>query len=371
MKIPLAKPYYSENDVFAVKKVLESGWVAQGPTVEEFENEFTEYIGINKAIAVNSCTSALHLSLLAVGIGAEDEVIVPDFTFPATGNTVMVTGAKPVLVDINLDTLNINPELIEDKISEKTKAIMPVDLFGNPADMEPILKIAKEHNLRIIEDAACAIGAEYKNKKVGTLVDTASFSFHARKIISTGEGGIITTNTNELSKKLKALRSHGMILSAWDREQSGFKLPSFDMIGYNCRMSDITAAIGITQLEMIDEFVKKRRELAKYYNELFAEFELDIKMPQDSKNSKHAYQTYMILLNQEGIRDKTILKLQEKGIGCTIGTYSLSCLPLFEGDCPNGKKAFENSIALPMYFELKENEIDFVVQTITSILKEF
>lgn len=371
MKIPLAKPYYSAKDVDAVRKVIESRWVAQGPTVEEFEDKFANYLGIKHAIAVNSCTSALHLSLLAFGIGTGDEVILPDFTFPATGNAVLFTGAKPVLVDINLNTMNIDPELIEDKITDNTKAIMPVDLFGNPSDMDPILKITKDNDLKIIEDAACAIGAEYKNEKVGSLCDTASFSFHARKIISTGEGGMITTNDEKLAEKLKALRSHGMFLSAWDREQGGFQLPSFDIIGYNNRISDITAAIGITQLEKIDEFIKKRKKLAKCYNELFENSKVDIIIPCETDNTKHIYQSYIIILNRDGIRNKMIPKLQEKGIGCTIGTYSLSNLPLFGGDCATGTKAFNNSIALPMFFELTENEVEYVVKTFCSIFEDF
>jgi dTDP-4-amino-4,6-dideoxygalactose transaminase len=371
MKIPLAKPYYSEKDAEAVKKVLDSRWVAQGPTVEEFEEKISEYLDVEHAIAVNSCTSALHLSLAACDIGIGDEVIVSDFTFPATGNTILYTSAIPISVDIDLETMNINPELIKAKITDKTKVILPVDTFGNPVDMDPINEIANENDLKVIEDAACAIGAEYKNKKVGTLSDIASFSFHARKILSTGEGGIITTNNEDLAEKMKALRSHGMFFDAWDREQSDFKLPMFKIIGYNYRMSDITAAIGITQLEMLDQFITRRRELAKYYNDLFLESNFEIKIPHESNFSKHIYQSYVIILNQAGIRDKVIGKLQKNGIGCTIGFYSLSNLPLFEGNCPNSTEAFENSIALPMFFELTENEIDFVVNILSSIFEEF
>ena len=370
MKIPLARPYYTEEEINAIKSVLNSRWVAQGPIVEKFEKKFAEYIGTKYAIAVNSCTSALHLSLLAIGIKKNDEVILPDFTFPATGNAILYTGAKPILVDIDLKTKNIDINQIEDKITDKTKAILPVDLFGNPVDMNSIQKISKKYNLFVVEDAACSVGAELDNKKVGSLSDITSFSFHARKMISTGEGGIIITDRSKFFSLLQSLRSHGMSLNAWKREHENFQLPSFDILGYNFRMSDITASIGIAQLKKINTFIERRRLLAQHYNNLFEDNNMDVILPYERNNTKHVYQSYVIILKTQGFRNKIINKLRDKGIGCTIGTYSLSCLPLFNGNCLNGKYAFENSISLPMYHELKFKDIEFIVKSIKTIFKD-
>ena len=216
-------------------------------------------LGVKYAIAVSNCTSALHLSLLALDIHEGDEVLVADYTFPATGHTVLFCGANPVFVDIDPQTYNININLIEGKITEKTKAIIPVHIFGQPADMSKIMNIAKNHNLNVIEDAACALGAAYKNGFAGTFGDIGCFSFHARKGITTGEGGMVITNNKEIEEKIRFLSVFGM-QSAWERERAGFTVPTFNYLGYNYKMSDITAAVGVAQLKKLDKIIDEPKE---------------------------------------------------------------------------------------------------------------
>lgn len=359
-KIPLARPFYDERDLEAVKKVLDSRWVAQGPAVTEFEKRFSAYSGARFGVAVNSATSALQLALMAFGVKKGDEVILPDFTFPATGNVVLFLGAKVVLADVDPDTYCIDPEDAASKVTKRTKAIIPVHILGHPAPMDGINALARERKLKVLEDAACAHGTEYNGRKAGALGDLSAFSFHARKVLSTGEGGMILTNDEKEAELLAALRSHGMFQSAWKREQK-FTLPRFEVLGYNMRMSDVSAALGLSQLARIDEFIARRRALSKLYNDLLRDSGLPVAVPAEAPGCRHNYQTYAIRLLKTGIRDSVLLRLQAAGIGCTIGTYSLSLLPLFKGKCPNGRKAFRNTVALPLFFEMKDEEVGTVV----------
>jgi dTDP-4-amino-4,6-dideoxygalactose transaminase len=359
-KIPLARPFYDERDLEAVRKVLDSRWVAQGPTVIEFERRFAEYSGARFGVAVNSATSALQLALQAFGVGKGDEVIVPDFTFPATGNVVLALGANVVLADIDPGTFCVDAADAASKVTRRTKAIIPVHILGHPAPMDEVNALAKERGIRVLEDAACAHGTEYRGRKAGNLGDLSAFSFHARKVLSTGEGGMVLTNSEKEAELLSALRSHGMFQSAWKREQR-FTLPRFDILGYNMRMSDVTAALGLSQLARIEEFIARRRALAKLYNDLISDAGLPVAIPVEATGCKHNYQTYALRLLKKGLRDTVLLRLQAAGIGCTIGTYSLSLLPLFKGKCPNGRSAFRNTIALPLFFEMKEEEVGEVV----------
>ena len=249
IKVSIASPVIEEEEINAVIDVMKSGMIAQGPKVIEFEEEFAKYVGAKYGIATNSGTSALHVALLAAGIGEGDEVITTPFTFAATGNSILYTGARPVFVDIDPETFTIDPAKIEEAITDKTKAIMPVQLYGQAADMEPIMKIAKEHDLIVIEDAAQAHGAEYNGEKVGNLGDMACFSFYPTKNMTTSEGGMITTNSEEFAENAKVFRAHG----------SATKY-HHDVLGYNFRMTDIAAAIGLEQLKKIDSFNAKRIE---------------------------------------------------------------------------------------------------------------
>ncbi|UCE36848.1 MAG: DegT/DnrJ/EryC1/StrS family aminotransferase [Thermoplasmata archaeon] len=360
MDIPLAKPFFPATTHKVIEEVLKTGWVTQGPKVAEFELKYAKYTGCKHAIAVSSGTAALHVSLLAMGIGKGDEVIVPDFTFPATGNAVHFTGANPVLADIDLDSYCIKPQEIRDKITSKTKAIIPVHSFGHPSPMAEIMEIAKENDIFVIEDAAPAHGAEFGGIKVGNFGKAGCFSFHPRKIISTGEGGMITTNDYEVAEKAKTIRNHGMD-EITKHDNLELKLSTFSILGYNYRMSDILAAIGIEQMEILDRAIEERRRLAKLYNDLIREIGMDVAAPLERNNVKHVYQSYVVLIGKQNTRNATIKALRNEGIGCTIGTYSLSNLPLYDGLCPNGTGAFNDTLALPMYEGLEDKEVEYIV----------
>jgi dTDP-4-amino-4,6-dideoxygalactose transaminase len=219
LNIPLTRPYFDKEELEEIQEVLDSGWVSQGPKTKEFEDAFAKYVGAKYAVAVTNCTAALHLSLLGIGIEKGDEVLVADFTHPATGHSVLYCGAKPVFIDVDLRTYNIDPNLMEEKITEKTKAVITVHTFGQPADMDCIMEITRDYDLRVIEDAACAHGAKYENKFVGTIGDTGCFSFHARKGMTTGEGGMVVTNNEKLAEEIRSLSIYGTV-STWAREKS-------------------------------------------------------------------------------------------------------------------------------------------------------
>jgi len=369
--IPLAKPYFDNDEIEEIKKVLDSGWVTQGPKVKEFEEKFAKYLNVKYAVAVSNCTAALHLSLLALGIKPGDEVLVADYTFPATGHSVLYCGAKPVFVDINPKTYNIDVNLIEYKITNKTKAIIPVHTFGQPADMDPIMEIAEKHNLKVVEDAACAAGAKYKNKYVGTIGDIGCFSFHARKGITTGEGGMIVTNNEELAKEIRSLSTFGMV-SAWDREKSKeIVIPEFVKLGYNYKMSDITAAVGVAQLRKLDKIIERKRELAKYWDEKLHETDF-IEPPFVDKKVFHVYQSYVALVDKRINRNKLIKKLSDNNIQTQIGTYSLHIQPVYNSKqkCPNSLRVFNEALSLPMHYMLKEEDIDIALKYIKKALEE-
>ncbi len=370
-KIPLFKPYFDIEELEEIKKVLDSRWVSQGPKVKEFEDKSANYLGVKYAITVNNCTAALHLALLSIDIKKGDDVLVADFTFPATGHSVLYCGASPVFVDINPKTYNIDPELIEEKITDKTKAIIPVHTFGQPAEMDKIIKIAKNYNLKVIEDAACAFGAKFNNKYAGTIGDVGCFSFHARKGITTGEGGMVVTDNKTLAEKIRHLSVFGMT-SAWDREKSDkFIIPEFTEAGYNYKMSDITAAVGVAQLRKLDKIIERKRELAKYWDEKLQEIEF-IESPYVSKNVKHIYQSYVSMVDKRLNRNKIIEMLMKKGIQTQIGTYASHIQPVydFKDKCPNSLEIFNRSLALPMYHMLEEKDIDMVALSLKKVVEE-
>ncbi len=370
-KIPLAKPYFDLEELDEIKKVLNSGWVSQGPKVKELEDKSANYLGVKYAIAVNNCTAALHLALLSIDIKKGDEVLVADFTFPATGHSVLYCGARPVFVDVKLNTYNIDTESIEEKITDKTKAIIPVHTFGQPAEMDEIIKIAKSYNLKVVEDAACAFGAKYMDKYAGTMGDVGCFSFHARKGITTGEGGMAVTDNRTLAEKIRHLSVFGMT-SAWDREKSDkFIIPEFTEAGYNYKMSDITAAVGVAQLRKLDKIIERKRELAKYWDEKLENLEL-IKSPYVSENVKHIYQSYVSIVDKRINRNKLIEILMKKSIQTQIGTYASHIQPVydFKGECPNSLEIFNSSLALPIYYMLEEKDIDMMATSLKKAMEE-
>jgi dTDP-4-amino-4,6-dideoxygalactose transaminase len=370
-KIPLLRPYFDDEELVEIKQVLDSGWVSQGPKTKEFEQAVSDYTGAKHAIAVTNCTSALHLSLLAIGIKPGDEVLVADYTYPATGHSVVYCGAKPVFVDINPRTYNIDPHVTEEKITDMTKAIIPVHTFGQCAEMDPINELAKKHNLLVIEDGACAFGATYKGKFAGSFGDTGCYSFHARKGITTGEGGMVVTADKAIAKQVRNLSVFG-IESAWGREsQSDFSIPEFVDIGFNYKMSDIIAAVGLVQLRRIDRIIKRKNELARYWDSKLEDMPL-IAAPNSDPNGTHIYQSYVALVDPSISRNKLIQKLLKNGIQTQIGTYASHKQPVYKSndECPHSLDIFNRAIALPMYFTLKEDEIDLAVSKLKVALEE-
>jgi dTDP-4-amino-4,6-dideoxygalactose transaminase len=304
--------------------------------------------------------------MIVSGIAEGDRVLVPDFTFLATGNVILQMGAEPKLMDINLDTFCLDIDKIEEHFEENVKAILPVHAFGYPSDIMEINKIAKTHETIVIEDAALAVGSMINGQKIGSHGNMACFSLQGRKIITTGEGGMIVVDDDETETDLRALRSQGM----YRNPKGGKGLPLFKKLGFSYRLSDIQACIGIEQLRRIETFIDRRNQLAKCYRDSMTDRDLDVIIPNPPINIRHNYQSFVILVKKN--RDKIIDDLKGEGIESTIGTYSLGSQPLFsryKRECPNSLYAFEHSIALPMYHELKESDVDYITKSLAASLK--
>ena len=377
MNIPLTRPYFDEAEFSAVLETLRSGWVVQGPKVKEFEEQFAAYVGASHAVATSSCTTALHLALAALGIGPGDEVIVPSFTWVATANVAVYQGARPIFVDIDLCTFNIAPEKIEEKLTPRTRAIIPVHLFGLSADMDPIMEIAQQYNLYVVEDAACALGTTYKGQHVGVIGDVGCFSFHPRKNITTGEGGMLTTKRAELAEQFRVLRTHGAMESDLARHQKGrFGLPEFHVLGYNYRMTDIQAAIGIAQMGKLDWILAQRRVRARRYDEALADV-VWLQLPTVPAGYEHTYQSYVVVVKDEAPmdRDELARRLQKAGIASRPGTLAVHNVGYYRthygtrpGDCPMALKAERQSLTLPLFPTMNDHEQRFVVAMLRDIL---
>ncbi|EKQ57011.1 MULTISPECIES: DegT/DnrJ/EryC1/StrS family aminotransferase [unclassified Clostridium] len=366
--IKLAVPDVGQEELEEIKKVFDSKYLVQGNKVEEFENQIKNYLNIKHAIAVSSGTAALHLALLAVGLEIGDEVIVPDFTFPATANVVEIIGASIKFVDITLDSYCIDTEKIKSMITNKTKAVIPVHEFGQTADMDMIMDLAKKYNLKVIEDAACALGAEYKFKKAGTIGDIGCFSLHPRKAITTGEGGIVVTNNDELADKIKILRNHG--IKYIDGKAK------FVTAGLNYRMTNIQGAIATVQMKKLEEINNKKIKLAMEYNQILKKIK-GITLPKEKSYGKHAWQTYHILLNEEINRDELIKSLKDNGIETNIGAYALHGEPYYKKKYRYENYGFNNSInaykhgmVLPLHKNISIEEISYVALVLEKILNE-
>lgn len=368
-KIRLSKPYLGNEQelINLIKLVLDTGFFIQGEYVAKFENMIADYLGVKYAIAVNSGTAALHLSLIAAGIGPGDEVIVPSYTFPATANVVELVGAKPVFVDVSLETYNIQIEQIERVISHRTKAIIPVHLFGNPVDMDPILDISKKYNLKVIEDAAGALGSTYKNKKCGTIGDLGCFSFHPRKIITTGEGGMVVTNDESLAEKIRVLRNHGIEAKSSDID--------FVEAGFNYRMNEIEAILGIVQMKEINNIVSERQKLAEFYIDSFKTFDR-IAFQRVLPDASTSWQAFVVRIKNGD--NKHILKLlSNSNIESNIGTYALHLLSFYykkygykPSDYPNAAELYHSSVALPFFNRMTTESIEEVSNTLRRIVYE-
>ena len=373
MRIEIAKPYFDNEEIDAVSRVIASGWVSQGPVVAEFEEIFAGYVGAKYAIAVTSCTTALHLALIASGIKPADEVIIPSLSFIATANSIIHAGATPVFADIDPNTCNIDVNAIEPLITNDTKAIMPVHQMGLPADIDSIREIADKYNLKIIEDAACAIGSEYKGKKIGGHGNIACFSFHPRKIITTGEGGMITTDDEGLASRLKRLRHHGMSVSDIERHNADrVIIESYPEVGYNYRMTDIQAAIGIVQMKKLPEIIQKRLSIAERYNEAFAKIGC-VRVPVVPYYAKHNYQSYWteILRDAPISRDELMERLLKKGIATRRGIMAIHkepCYTSYNVSLPITELIASNSIILPLYPSMTNEEVEYVIDNVRNLL---
>jgi dTDP-4-amino-4,6-dideoxygalactose transaminase len=380
MQIPLTKPHTGTEEKEAVSKVLDSGWLIQGKKVAEFEEMVCQYTGARYARATSSCTTALHLALLALGIGKGDEVLVPSFTFIATANAVEYVGAKPVFIDIDLKTFNIDVQKAEEYLEwskSKAKAIMPVHIFGLCADMDAIVRLAKRYDVFIMEDAACALGSLYKGKHAGTFGNAGCFSFHPRKTITTGEGGMLITDSSEIALAIEKLRNQGASISGLAlHEKGGTLFPGFDVLGYNYRMTDMQGAIGVEQMLKAQWIIDKRIEKAKIYDEALKSMDW-LQAPCVPEECNHTYQSYVVMILDEVGRNKIMAKLAEKGIATRQGTTAVHALEYYkskynisESDYPNSLAADKLSITLPLYPTMTEEEQSYVIENLLKARKE-
>jgi dTDP-4-amino-4,6-dideoxygalactose transaminase len=360
--IYLSKPFFSQDELDAIRETFDSGWVAgQGPKSAELADFMKSFTGTRHAVPVINCTAGLHLALLAIGTGPGDEVIVSDFTFPATGHAVMYCGAVPRFCDVKTDSYNMDPQRIEELITPKTRALIVVHAFGLMADMDPIREITDRHGLKLIEDAACAVGASYRSRTVGSFGDITCFSFHGRKNVTSGEGGINVTDQDDYGRIMSSLSCFGM-RSAYQR-QSLFEVPVFETLGFNYKLSDINAAIALVQLKRYPEVLEKKRQLAAVYDGLLKDNEWIIP-PLAGKDFMHVYQSYVVLLREPVDRNALIVSLRAEGVQTQIGTYSSHIQPVYgsKDECPNSRHLHNHALALPLYYEMSTGQVSSVVE---------
>ncbi|MFH1612670.1 MAG: DegT/DnrJ/EryC1/StrS family aminotransferase [bacterium] len=373
--------WFNKKEEKEIIDVFRSGWLTTGLKTKKFEKDFQKYTKSKFAIGLNSCTSALHLSLVALGIKKNDEVITSDITFPATANVIVHCGAKPVFIDVRNDNLNLDENKIEQAITSKTKAIIPVHFAGHPCEMDKIKEIAEKYNLKIIEDAAHSIESIYKNKKIGSISDTTCFSFYATKNITTGEGGMITTDNSELEQKIRILSSHGLSKNAWERySNNGYKFYDLLYPGYKYNMSDIQAALGIQQLKKIENFWQKRKKFAEIYDEIFKDTE-EIKVLKVSSNVKTSYHLYVIIVKIENLtvnRDFLINAIQKKGIGVAIHFPPLHLQLYYQQNYKFNKENLKNAeyfgdrlISLPLYPKMKKQDVIKVGEIVKKTIEKY
>lgn len=368
-KLSITRPVFGKRERELLLRPLDTGWLVQGPYVERFEAAFEDFTGLDHALAVSNCTAALHLILVALGIGPGDEVILPSFTYVASANAVEYTGATPVFCDIDLATFNINVDHAAKRITSRTKAIMPVSLFGLPADMPRVRALADAHGLKVIEDAACALGATIDHGHTGHLAHAAAFSFHPRKAVTTGEGGMVATGDGELAELVAKLRNHGAEATDLERHlsQGGSLLPAFNLLGYNYRMTDLQGALGVAQMERAAEIISARRAGAAVYDALLKNSP-SVTAPLVPQGLGHAYQSYVVLFTQgqratldnlDGLnkqRNRLMAAMEAQGVQVRQGTHAVHTLGYYASkykiepqDLPASLLADRLSISLPLF----------------------
>ena len=378
--LPFHKVDIGDEEIAEVVDVLRSGWLTTGPKVREFEGEFAAMVGAQHAVAVNSCTAALHLALEASGLREGDEVLVPTMTFAATAEVVTYFRARPVLIDCVQDTLNLDTDRIEEAITDKTKAIIPVHFAGHPCDMEQIQSIARAHGLHVIEDAAHALPARYRGKMVGGIGDFTCFSFYATKSITTGEGGMVTTNNAEWAARVRMMSLHGLSRDAWNRYAAeGSWYYEILSPGFKYNLTDIAAALGLAQLRKCDRFWKARERYATLYHEGFRDLP-EIICPQAAPYVQHAWHLYVIQLDLDRLRisrNEFIHRLQQAGVGCSVHFIPLHLHPYHRDtwgyrpdDLPVSNRVFQRILSLPLYSRMTEDEINRVIDTVRNLVEK-
>jgi dTDP-4-amino-4,6-dideoxygalactose transaminase len=387
MSIPITKPFVGPEELAAVQRPLEAGWLVQGPYVKEFEDKFGAFVGAKHSIATTSCTTALHLCMAALGLRPGDEVIVPAFTWVATPNVVEYMGARPVFIDIDLATFNLDVVQLEAAITPKTVGVIPVHLFGLAAEMGPILEIARRHGLWTVEDAACGFGARYQGEHVGTFGDLAAFSFHPRKSITTGEGGMVTTSGDDRAAMVRSLRDHGASRSDLQRHEhaAGYLLADYDLLGYNFRMTDMQGAIGSVQMDRAEWILAERRRCAGAYDQLLGDLDW-LSLPVTPLGSVHGYQSYVCLFQPEepnlgsvarlhARRNRLMAALEAEGIATRPGThaafmqgYYATKYSIAPSDLPGAFLADRLSLSLPVYAGMTDDELHYVASALRGVV---
>jgi perosamine synthetase len=374
----ITSPHFDEREIELLRECLSSGWVTQGPLTERFEGLVRERHGAKHALATTSATAALHLSTSALGLGPGDEVVVPAFTWITSANAAEYVGAKAVFADVSLDTFNIDPAAFEAAITPNTRAVVAVHLFGLAAEMDEITEIARRHGIAVIEDAACAIGTTYKGRPVGVLGDLGCFSFHPRKIVTTGEGGMVTTNDDDLARKINVLRNHGStgLPSDEDEPHGPWTMATFDELGFNLRFSDIQAAVGVAQMEKLDALLRERRRLAASYSELLSDID-ELELPVTGDTAGHNYQSYVVRVRQGGRerRNRIMSEMAAREIQTRPGTHAVHRQGYYRmkyglrsDDYPNAAQCEDTTITLPIFPGMRPEDQALVVEVFEYVL---
>jgi dTDP-4-amino-4,6-dideoxygalactose transaminase len=378
--VPFHRPSIGEEEIAEVVDSLRSGWLTTGPKVERFQRQFAAAVSARHAVALNSATAALHLALEAVGVRAGDEVIIPAYTFTATGEVVTYLGARPVLADIRADTLNIDASTIEPHLTSRTKAIVPVHIGGQTCDMEPILELARARGLAVVEDAAHALPASYKGQPVGTIGDVTAFSFYATKTITTGEGGMVTTERDDYAARMKLMSLHGLSGDAWNRYSArGHWYYEVVDFGFKYNMTDMAAALGLRQLERMSAFQQRREQIAHRYSDSFSDLDTCF-VPRDAGYGMHAWHLYILELNLEALavgRNDVVERLRQKGVATSVHFIPLNLHPVYQrtygyqpGQFPIAEAAFERACSLPIYPAMTDEDVDHVIDAARTTLRE-
>lgn len=369
--IPIAKPSIGPEEIRAVTRVLKSGQLSLGPVHKEFEARFAKFVGTKHACSMSSGTAGLHLAMIAAGIGPGDEVITSPFSFIASSNSILYVGAKPVFVDIDPTSFNLDPEKVKKAITKKTKAILVVHIFGQAADMAPIMKLAKRHKLKVIEDACESIGATYHGRPVGTFGESAVFAFYPNKQMTTGEGGMVVTNSDRVQALMKSLSNQG--------RNADMQWLDHVRLGYNYRLDEMSAALGVEQLKKLNRFIAERRRIASWYERAFAKHAGLVQTPQTAPGNTHTYFVYVVqLLHPNVKRDDIIARLKAEGIGSKTYLPSIHLFRFYReqfgyrrGDFPVSEQISDRALALPIYVGLTKNDVARIVNTLIRLLKTY